>query len=134
MSSSISKKARQKVNQDDSGTLKAPSFGWGHHWGYLVDCDVEGRRNRHVAWFFRETSSQSPEGTIRVVSDYLSPMVRSWFGSNPDGDIQRAPKGGEYLRVFPTHPLYPKVKQACDGQQARYGDEENAALMARVIA
>ncbi|MGY0342248.1 hypothetical protein [Xylella fastidiosa] len=134
MASSVSEQAHQKVNHDESGTLKAPLFGWGHHWGYLVDGDVEGRRNRHVAWFFRETSSRSPEGTILVVSDYLSPMVRSWFENTPDGDIQRDSKRMEYLRVFPTHPLYLQVKQACGGQQARYGDAENAALMAKEIA
>ncbi|MDC6408593.1 hypothetical protein LOD50_10555 [Xylella fastidiosa subsp. multiplex] len=132
MTLNVSEQAQPQASKALSGTQKAPLFSWGPRWGHIQD--GLGIPNPHVAWYFRETSSRSPEGTILVVSDYFSPLVRSWFEGNPDGDIQRGPRGHEYLHVFPTHPLYPQVKVACDSQQACCGDDNELAFIAEVAA
>ncbi|ARO68729.1 hypothetical protein B9J09_06580 [Xylella fastidiosa subsp. pauca] len=79
--------------------------------------DAEGAEQQYVTDYLKEPGVNSSEGTIRVFAAHyvkFSPLVRSWFVGRPDGDIQRTSMGYEYIRVEPTHPLYPQIKDACE--------------------
>ncbi|WP_369210794.1 hypothetical protein [Xylella fastidiosa] len=84
---------------------------------YTYIQDAVGAERQCITDYLKEPGVNSSEGTIRVFAAHyvkFSPLVRSWFVGRPDGDIQRTSMGYEYIRVEPTHPLYPQIKDACE--------------------
>ncbi|MGY0342989.1 hypothetical protein [Xylella fastidiosa] len=98
--------------------------------------DAEGTARQYIIEYLKEPGVDSSEGTIRAFAAHyvkFSPLVRSWFVGRPDGDIQRTCMGCEYIRVEPTHPLYPQIKDACEesysfikSRQSRMADKATA--------
>ncbi|ALR02750.1 hypothetical protein [Xylella fastidiosa] len=100
-----------QANQALSETKKAPLFD------FFSVRDAEGAKSQYITEYLKEPGVNSSEGTIRAFAAHyvkFSPLVRSWFVGRPDGDIQRTCMGYEYIRVEPTHPLYPQIKDACE--------------------
>lgn len=71
-----------------------------------------------------------PDGTITIHArgyTRFSGKVRACFAVQNDSDLQADYFDNDWIRVIPTHPLYPQVKAALDAGAARHAKRYGGA-------